>query len=488
MRYILFMLIFSAALPASGNDTINLGPLFFMEKGEDGKTESVDALGPFISYDKTENETGYGLRPLFYSYSNESKDTTALDLVYPFITHRTFEGDTKFQLLVYLFYYKSDLRPSGFREKDYTLFPFVFARQAEDPERSYFALFPLFGEVKHKYGKDRISFFLFPLFLQTEKEGVTNSNLLWPFIGASSGNGVHGGRLWPVFGYRAKEDTFEETFALWPVYLSKWFDFYGERVSSRAVLPFYYAMDMPGRKQRTYAWPFINHIENDLKGYERWDAPWPFVTVARGKVNINRVWPLFSKKTEPDYESGYFLWPFYNYSSLTFDRHVKTRNTIFFFLYKDTKYVATEEGGKNARSIHLWPLLSYRKNEDNTAHFRLLSLLETFLPDNPPRERNWAPLWRIFEWTRDEDGREVSSLLWNTLRTEKTDKVFKIDLRPVIPLITYEDSETYSKFNLLGGFLGYSGSPVRKTLRFLYIPVNISSRKVTQLKSLSGGV
>ena len=90
------------------------------------------------------------------------------------------------------------------------------------------------------------------------------------------------------------------------------------------------------------------------------------------------------------------------------------------------------------------------------------------------RERNWAPFWRIFNWERDEDGNEFSSFLWNTLRTEHTKESTKIELRPIIPLVSIESGETRSNFSLLGGLLGYSRKNSNKILRFLYIPVNIS--------------
>ena len=96
------------------------------------------------------------------------------------------------------------------------------------------------------------------------------------------------------------------------------------------------------------------------------------------------------------------------------------------------------------------------------------------MPENPPRERNWAPLWRIFNWERDEEGNEFSSFLWNTLRTEHTKESTKIELRPIIPLVSIESGEERSNYSLLGGLIGYSRKSAKKTFRFLYIPVNIS--------------
>lgn len=481
-------LCFLSVIHASGEEVLNMGPLLYIDRNEETGEKTIDALGPFVTYKKSPEGEEYGLRPLFYNYRNYRKDRTGVDVLYPLLTQRSFEGDTKLQLLVYLFYYKSDLRPSGFREKEYTLFPFVFGRHAEDEERSFFAVFPFFGRMKQKFGKDEINFYLFPLFLQTKKDGMANNNVLWPFFGAYSGDGVRGGRFWPVYGFREKEDVFEDRFAFWPIYMHREKDFYGEKVSSTAFLPFYYEMDMPGRKQRTYLWPFITTIEDTNRDFRRWDIPWPIATYSRGAINTKRIWPFYSLKTEEDYQTGYLMWPLYGYKRFDFGDYVRTRTTLGLFIYKDITDTPTAEGGKSGKAVHLWPLFSYRTKPDGESYFRFLSLLETFLPDNPPRERNWSPFWRLFEWRMDKEGNQKSSFLWNTIRAERTsDGAKKFELRPIIPVISFEDSEERSKFYLLGGLFGYKGTPEKKTLRILFIPVNISSDKSSETDGDANG-
>lgn len=460
---------------AYGGEVLNLGPLLYMEEDEETGTKSVDALGPFVSYKKSPDTTEYGFRPIFYNYRNERKDRTSFDFLYPFFTHRSFEGDTKFQVLVYLFYYRSDLRPSGFREYDYTLFPFLFGRKDEQPEKSYFALFPLFGTLKHRYGKDEISFMLFPLFLKTRQEGMTNYNFVWPFFGAYGGDGVSGGRFWPLYGIREKEDSFEDEFALWPFYTHREKDFYGERVTSTAFLPFYYGTDAPGRKQRTYLWPFINVINDSNKNVRRWDIPWPFVTISRGSVHTNRFWPLYSQRTEDKYRTGFFLWPMFGYKTYVFKDYISTKTTGALWLVKSTTYTPTNERGKSGKTVHLWPLFSYYKDTDGTSRFHFLSILETFLVDNPPREHNWSSFWQLVVWQMDADGNQKSSILWNTIRTERTERLMKFELRPIIPVISFEKSDVRSKFYLVGGLLGFKSEAGRKTLSFLFVPIPVSS-------------
>lgn len=471
------VLLFLAPLAASAEEVLNLGPLLYIDRDEASGTKSIDALGPFISYKKTPDTKEYGFRPVFYNYRDYSKDSTAFDFLYPLMTHRTFEGDTKFQILEYLFYYSSDLRQSGFREHKYSLFPLVFGRKAENPDDSYFALFPIYGKLRNKFGKDEINFALFPLFLQTKEGGATNSNFIWPFIGVYSGGGVTGGRLWPLYGYRGKEGDFEDEFALWPVYMHRERDFYGEKLTSTALLPFYYGTDAPGRKQRTYLWPFINIIEDENKDVRRWDIPWPLVTFSRGSVHTNRVFPFYSRRLEEDYETGFVLWPALGYKKYVFKDYMRTKRTFALFILKDITDTPLNENGRSAKAVHFWPLFSYRTTPDGVSTFHFLSLIETFLPDNPPRQRNWSPFWQFAVWRMDADGNQTSSILWNTIRTERTKDKVKFELRPIIPVISFEKSEERSRFYLLGGFLGYKITPEKKTLRIFFIPVTISRTK-----------
>jgi hypothetical protein len=77
--------------------------------------------------------------------------------------------------------------------------------------------------------------------------------------------------------------------------------------------------------------------------------------------------------------------------------------------------------------------------------------------------------------------------LWNTIRTERTKDRVKFELRPIIPVISFEKSEERSKFYLLGGLLGYKITPEKKTLRILFIPVNISKKKPGEIPDGSSG-
>ncbi len=470
---VFFFLLYNPAI-SSGRDDFSLGPLLNIEEDESQESQEVDLLGPFITSKRDKDSSEFGLRPLFYLLRDSEKDSTEFDFLYPIATYDRREEDWDFQFLIYLLSYESEKKPSGFRETEFTLFPFIFSKRAEDRDKSYFAVFPLYGGLKDKFARDEINFLLFPLYLETKKGGFTNYSFLWPIFGYYTGGGQEGFRLWPLFGYRKRGETLDEKFALWPIYVSKRWEFFGEERRSFMIFPFYSTLESPERTQSTYLWPLFNRLVDREKEIERWDTPWPLINFTRGKKTGNRVFPFYASEEDKNSEEGFFLWPLYRYSNLTLEDHVRKRKTFLLFLYSDIKEEPTIDGGREGRRIDFWPLFSYKRDEKGNRSFHFLSLLEPFFSNNKGIERNYAPLWRLFEWNKYEDGRSVSSFLWNTYRMEKSKDMTKVDLRPIIPIFSYVDSEEKSKFYFLGGLFGYKSDQRKKTFKLFFIPINIS--------------
>ncbi len=470
-----FFLLILKTLPVFGEEVLSMGPLFNLDRNKTQQSEEINALGPFITSKRDENSSEFGFRPFFYLVEDRERDLTEFDFLYPLATYDRREEDLRFQLLIYLLSFESYLKPSGFREKEFTLFPFVFAKGAEEKEKSYFALFPVYGKIKDKFLRDEINFFLFPLFLQTKKGEASNYSVLWPFFGYYTGDGQEGFRLWPLFGYRKKEGVLDEKFALWPIYLSRQINFHGEEIKFFSIFPLYSGFESPERTQDTYLWPLFNRLVDKRKGIERWDAPWPFINFTRGKKEENRVFPFYANEIDGEDEEGFFLWPLYRYYNTTLEDHKRTRKTLFLFLYSDIKEEQIVEGGRNGRRIDLWPLFSYKRDSDGNRSFHFLSILEPFLSTNEGIERNYSSFWRLFEWKKDKEGRTVSSLLWNTFRKETDKERTEVDIRPIIPIFSYRNWDGGSKVYFFGGLFGYKTDSHQKILKFLFIPINISS-------------
>ncbi len=449
---LLLLLILNLDL-SFGQEEFGLAPVFNVER--DVESQEVDALGPFITSKKSDKTSEFGLRPLFYWTRDKEDDSDEFDFVYPFTTYRRNGSDWRVQSFFHLISYESDKKESGFRERQFTLFPIIFAKSAEDRKDSYFALFPVYGRLKNKFLKDEINFYLFPLFLQTRKGEAVNYSLLWPIFGYYTGGGQKGFRFWPFFGYRKREGMLDERFALWPIYTSKEMVFYGEKIETLSVFPFYFSLNSPNITQRTYIGPLFSHLVDRKRGIERWDTPWPFINFTRGKREENRVFPFYKNEMNGEDKEGFILWPLYRYYTRTFADYTRKRDTILFFLYSDIRDEPIVEGGRGGRRIDVWPLFTYKRDREGNRSFHFLSVLEPFLPNNEGIEKNYSSFWRLYQWKKYKDGRIVSSFLWNTFRVE-TGKGTK-------------------KFYFLGGLFGYRSDSHKKKIKLFYFPINVSS-------------
>ncbi|HXG30701.1 MAG TPA: hypothetical protein VNK81_03570 [Thermodesulfobacteriota bacterium] len=470
------VLLLICTKPVFGEEGFNLGPLFYMERDKTQGSQEIYALGPFITSKREKESTEFGFRPLFYLLEDGKRDSTQFDFLYPIATYDRREEDRSFQFLFYLLSYHSNLKPSGFREREFTLFPLIFTKRAEKEEDSYFALFPIYGDLKDKFARDEIDFFLFPLFLRTRSGEATNYSLLWPFFGYYTGGGQEGFRLWPLFGYKKKVGVFDEKFALWPIYISRRQVAYGKERRSFMIFPFYSTVESPERTQSTYLWPLFNRLLDRERGIERWDVPWPLINLTRGTKKENRVFPFYASEVDGNDEEGFFLWPLYRYYKVTLQDYVRTRKTVLLFLYSDIREKSTIEGGMDRRRIDAWPLFTYRRDAEGNRSLHLLSILEPLLSGNEGIERSYSPIWRLYEWKGYRDGRSVSSLLWNTYRMERSKEGIMVDFRPIIPVFSYRNWNGGSKIYFLGGLFGYRSDSHKKTIKLFFFPVDISSK------------
>lgn len=490
------LLIFVLANISFCDEGANLGPLLNTGRGSKGVWE-VNALGPFITSRRSETWKEFAFHPFFYSIKDIEKDSSEIDILYPIATYDRVGDNWRFQFLVYLLYLESEKTKSGFSETEFNLFPFIFWKRAEHKDDSHFAIFPFFGRLKNKFYRDEVNFVFFPFFVQTRDGSEINQSFLWPFFGYYKGGGQKGFRFWPVFGYRKKDESLDEKFALWPVFISRKRRFYDEERRTFAVFPFYASFETPDFTNKTYFWPFFNYVEDKKKGFRQSSLPWPligftsgtregirlfpFYAYFEGARGGGRVVPSFSDKRKEARENaakdsdGFILWPLYRYSSVALENHERKSKSILFFLYNDVKDEPTIEGGPSGRRIDSWPLFSYRRDEDGNRSFQLISLLKPLLSGVEGLERSYSPLWRFFEWRKYNDGRTFVSFLWNMFSMDSGQNTTKVSFQPIIPVFSHTRAPAETKTHFFGGLLGYERIGPKRKLRFLFIPIGAGS-------------
>jgi hypothetical protein len=451
------------SVAASDGTIFTLWPVIDSRSAPQDNYTSIGLAGPLLRYERSEKRKRFGLRPLYYRETDENGRVES-DILYPLMTYRSNEEESSFQ-----FFHLLTADASTEKGSDFMLFPLLFYRNPPQGE-GYFAFFPLGGKILNRFGRDRIEFALFPLYGKTERKGTKTTNLLWPFFSLTRGEDERGWAFWPLYGTAAKAGVYRRSFLLWP------FFFYADdRLDSpdplrtRAIFPFYYFADTPTRTDHTYLWPFFSHIEDSRKDFEEWNFPWPIFRIIDGKDRqMLRLLPFYSDDRDAKFHTRWLMWPIYKEEESVTPTYSSQRQRVLYFLYSHTQEQFVGERRVYKRRTDLWPLFTYEE-KDGLSHFSTLALLEPFFPGNEQIERNWSPLWRIYQRRWDRDGNEASTFLWNLYWKERRGDDLLFEL---FPLLYYRDEESLQRFEfaLLKGLYRYKNNSEQACHYLFYLP------------------
>ncbi len=453
---------------AAESRVFTLWPLVDYRADDSLDYSSFHVLGPLIKYETKAHEKEYAFRPLFYrAVSDQGASLT--EILYPLSSSKGSEDSTSFQFFKL---FSIDTADSGQgHQKKFYLFPFLFYGDHEEYGK-YFAFFPVGGKLHGWFGRDKISFGLFPLYSQTHKGTRRVDNVLWPFFARISGENESGYKFWPIYGQSQKAGHYRKRFVLWPIFASQSLGLNTDDPTEiRAAWPFYFSKVSPNLSYRSILWPFFSKRIDYQKEYREWYAPWPLVRVIRGENHHgNRFLPFYADETMDARRQRWYLWPIYKIEELQTEQIMRRRDRVLFFLYSDLHEVAYETG-REKRRVALWPLFQYER-VDGVSHFSTLALLEPFFPDNDGIERSWAPLWRIYQQKWDRSGNHVVSLLWNLYWRERRADALAWEL---FPLIEYrQDNQSGSDVRFLKGLFHYRSDQDGTEIKLFYLPWGIT--------------
>jgi hypothetical protein len=467
-RYIVILLLLMGVCgarsgQAADSTVTTLWPLLDDRAAPSADYRSLHLLGPLLKYETKGLETEYAVRPLFYR-ATDSEGVSQTDLFYPLFGYKREQDATSFHLF-HLLNYDFGRRESGSRNRFY-LFPLLF--YGEEEQGRYAALFPFGGTLYHWFGRDRISFALFPLYGRTERAATRIDNVLWPFFARISGEDESGFKLWPLYGQSSKRGVYSKRFFLWPFFFRESIGLDGDNpTESVGALPFYYARESRQESYRAVAWPFFSWQEDRVRGYQAWNAPWPLVRVMRGESwHGLRLLPLFADETMDVRRQRWYLWPIYKIEEMNTELISRHRERVLFFLYSDVREEKWETGD-SLRRIDLWPLFGYQRR-GGVSHLHLFSLVEPFFPGNQAIERLWAPLWRVYQQKWDARGNRVASLLWNFFWYERRGDTVAWEL---FPLLGYRAGAKEQEISLLKGLVRYRRDGTDAQLSLFFLPL-----------------
>jgi len=425
------------ALPALSqeDEDVAAGPLFadFPLTLQSGYRR--EAAGPLYYYQQSGSQEQWALPPWICYTKTPDVDWTEMEILYPLITYRRFGGEYRLQIVEFFSFSggRANLENNARR---FTIFPFYFQQRAPDPNLNYTALVPLYGHLKNRLFRDETKFVLFPLYSETRKKDVVTDNYLYPFFDVRHGDHLTGWQFWPLFGAEHKTPTlwtnsldvvepvggFDKYFAVWPFFFKNR-DGMGttNEQANLAVVPFYSRSRSVSRDQTSYGWPLgYNVIEDRGKKYVEHDLLWPLFVKARGEKKVTRVFPFYSRASNSNLESDFYLWPAYKFNKLETPSLERRRTRIMFFLYSDTVETNRASGAWVHRN-DLWPFYAYRRDLDGSERWQVLAVLDPFFPNNRSMPREYSPLW--FLWRCEENhktGATSRSLLWNIYRRDET--------------------------------------------------------------------
>lgn len=443
---------------------LTVWPLADYRSSPDVDYASLNLLGPIINYERKGGEREFSLRPLYFRAWDENASYS--EFLYPVASRKSEPGNTFFQGL-HLLNYDFGSRTKG-SDNEFMLFPFVFYGKTEE-RGSYFALFPAGGKIYDKFGRDEMRFALFPLYGWTKKNDRTITNIVWPVYARIRGKNESGLKLWPLYGHSRKKGVYRKNFYLWPVGFRYDTGLDTENPTYlRTVFPFFVGKESPLESSRTYLWPFFSHTENRRKDYEEWNFPWPLVRITHGiDREGKRFLPFYADERSWNQRKRWFLWPVYKIEEIHTETLSRRRDRILYFLYSNLEETVFDEPGPRKKRVALWPLFTYEQVK-GVSRFHTLSLLEPFFPEKDGFERNWSPLWRLYQRKWDKHGNEISSLFWNLYWKEKRGPNLIME---VFPFVFYKrETGRGTDFKLLKGLVRFRNDGEGKRLNLFYLP------------------
>ena len=386
-----------------------------------------------------------------------------LEFLYPFGKYQAKENDKKGYLFPISDYRDEEFE--GTRKWNFQFFPF-FIGETENKE-DYFGLFPFFGTLLNRYGKDEIRFYLWPLYSESLSEGTRIWNFLWPFFSFTSGEKKRGYRFWPIYGEREEFGVSKSAFFLWPIFLKKAKGLDTEDpVEERMIFPFYVSKESKYFESKTFLWPLFSHAREERTGFEQWDLPWPLFRTFKGENLYGKRFFLFYgyKVREGQSKRVFLLYPFYQYEEDWMqDFHEKTYRILF----SRIRTGENDQGMEKGESIRIWPFYDREREEggrETLSIFYLLPFKEEGL------ERNLFPLFRIFRWEKDPQKGVSTNLFWGFYKEMKKEDV---DYWEIAHFIGSKRGDGWKTVSFLKGLLLYEREGEKVSLRFFYLPFRL---------------
>lgn len=386
---------------------LGLWPLYTSDSRSWAGMQESRGLGPFLHWEQNGELDLFETRPLFSS--TRAKRSRRWDLLYPLAARRV-DPERKQSWLLLLARSRTDA-PQNTTQAQVGV---GFSGRTEEGKR-YGGVFPLWGFFLERFGFDRISFVLWPLFARGHRGGYTETQILWPIFKYGRGDGRRLFRIWPFFGRKTREGAYKKTFYLWPIFFSN-----HERLSSRYPRHTFFMLPLYGRRD---AGPFSSRFYLLPLYMKQWDRRKPEVR------RLDLLWPVYTRARDAEGKELFAVRPFYSRTrseserttSLLFASWLRTERDAEGVEERFSRWLwasragTRREQGVETKQFDFWPFYRSRsvREADGSAHgfVRVPYLLPMRGLEPDGWDRHYNKLFELYgaRW-RDEERR--SSLLF----------------------------------------------------------------------------
>jgi hypothetical protein len=457
-------------------DEHNVWPAYVGHADAEGQIQSWTALGPFFfSHPIAPAERVSGFRPFYTKREGRGNDAAEVTVLYPLFYRRIYGPNYEWSILKLINHFgplPGEAPRPATQEKDFDVWPFYFSSVTPDPVTTYHALWPIGGNLQHRFSRDQIHFVLWPLYLQTEKDGETTTSTPWPIFHTTHG-AAHGWALWPLYGTMEWPGAFHREFYLWPLGWNNTVQPPVDALPGTAAkhesgfLPFYTSERGPFVVNETYLWPFFGYSDRTSPvRYHETRYFWPFLVQGRGDNHyVNREGPFYTHSVLKGYDKTWVLWPLWRQARWTEEGVDQTKTQFFFFVYWSlVQHSVANPAAAPAQKIHVWPLVSLWDNGAGKRQLQVLSPLEVFFPHSDEVRESWTPFFAIYRHNQSAPGETRTSLLWDGVTWENSAAHHRSEFH-LGPLFGIERNPYGRRVTLLGGLVGWSRGPADRSWR-----------------------
>jgi len=355
------------------------------------------------------------------------------------------------------------------------LFPF-YVKGSSTKYGPYTSVFPFYGDLYERFWRDEYHYVMFPIYGRTVKNGTTTRNFLYPFFSRIRGERESGFQLWPIYGQSEKEGAYSKRFVLWPFFLKETSGLDTDNPTRRFyLLPLYAAIDSPKSSARYYMWPFFGRRSDADGKQEERDYFWPFWRTIKGeKRTLDSYLPFYSLDVRAETRKRWIMWPLLKHEEMNSELFCREKNRFLYFLYTDDRQYWPKAEGEKLRTA-LWPFFVYNKNPRGIKSVGVPALLEPIL-DKEGVERNWAPLWRIYQQKWNDKGDSAVSFLWNLYWHERRGPDLAFELSP---FLAYRSEKKSTDLRIIKGLVRFKDDGGTKALSFFWLPFGLHWGKAT---------